>query len=58
MCYSGKCKYETYLGDCTISHLFGTDAFPNDAYCALCDKEQEEQERYQSPIIFNDDLPF
>ena len=32
MCYSGKCKYENYNGECTIPWLAD---YPDDAGCVL-----------------------
>lgn len=37
MCYSGKCKYEQYYGDCTIYD----GLYPEDALCVECEKEIE-----------------
>lgn len=33
MCYSGKCRYEKYTGDCNIPSKLGTDKMPQDADC-------------------------
>jgi hypothetical protein len=50
MCYTGKCKYEDYYGDCylkSINNLRGTnlDYIPDDAGCAIADKEIEKMEK-------------
>jgi hypothetical protein len=34
MCYTGKCRYEGYMGDCTVM-----SKIPDDAGCVLADKE-------------------
>jgi len=38
MCYSGKCPYEDYWGDCTIKN----GRYPEDA---LCVREQERDDK-------------
>lgn len=47
MCYTGKCKYENYMGDCNIRNYnikkglpIGT--LPEDAGCAIADMEIEK----------------
>jgi len=35
MCYTGKCRYEGYMGDCTVMSKIPDDA----AGCILADKE-------------------
>jgi len=42
MCYSGRCRYETPLGDCTIHN----GQYPDDALCnedtSIEDSEEDE----------------
>lgn len=43
MCYTGKCKYETYMGDCTLPDMtYQPENFPKDAFCAKQDIEIEK----------------
>ena len=41
MCYSGRCKYEDYCGECTLSY---NEKYPDDAGCIETDKIIEEAE--------------
>lgn len=41
MCYSGKCKYEQYNGDCKLTSF----PYPEDAACVIADKEIQEFEK-------------
>lgn len=43
MCYSGRCKYEDYMGDCTIVSKLNTEMVPLDADCVISDLHIEEQ---------------
>jgi hypothetical protein len=48
MCYTGKCKYETYAGDCEFFH---TKDIPDDAPCNYNNKyEIESFDIKQIPI--------
>ena len=40
MCYSGKCRYETWDGECKVGHHF-----PEDALCVRTEREIEEYEK-------------
>lgn len=37
MCYTGRCKYEGYMGDCTIND----GKYPDDAGCVLGEVEMD-----------------
>ena len=37
MCYTGKCPYENYQGDCTRRD----NTYPDDAHCVVMEKAQE-----------------
>jgi len=39
MCYTGKCKYEDYWGECTLGPR---KPFPYDAGCIIRDNERED----------------
>lgn len=45
MCYSGKCRYETYMGDCTIHDYKHT---PFDAACVQGDLELYARNEYET----------
>ena len=38
MCYTGRCRYEGYMGDCTIAD----GKYPDDAGCVLADIEADK----------------
>ena len=40
MCYTGQCRYESYMGDCTITDY----NYPDDAECMVVYKEMERKE--------------
>ena len=42
MCYSGKCKYELWLGDCSIRQF---EDVPDDALCNTIGSEIGEEVR-------------
>ena len=42
MCYTGKCHYENYWGECTLESM---EDIPDDASCALLDRAIEEERR-------------
>lgn len=46
MCYTGKCRYETRSGDCSLigktSYAY-EDNWPDDALCIICEKESSER---------------
>ncbi len=37
MCYTGQCRYEGYMGDCSITD----NNYPDDAGCVIAEMEQE-----------------
>jgi hypothetical protein len=41
VCCSGRCKYEGYMGDCTVR-----GKYPDDALCIVIEKEIEEEENH------------
>ena len=50
MCYSGKCKYENYVGDCemkiyNILHGFPVNNYLDDALCVAAGIEIEKLEQ-------------
>jgi hypothetical protein len=42
MCYTGKCHYEDYLGECTIKDI---KDIPDDAGCVIAEIEIEKIEK-------------
>ena len=46
MCYSGQCKHEDYMGECTLGQLqTKQNGFPEDAICMITNKEAKEAEK-------------
>lgn len=45
MCYTGKCPYESNMGDCTLVMSLGLDDLPEDAACVIFDKMLDEKEK-------------
>jgi hypothetical protein len=39
MCYTGKCKYELYFGDCSLRN---NEPIPEDAACVEAEKARED----------------
>ena len=42
MCYTGKCPYEGYMGDCTLN--ISKNPMPDDAGCVIADEAIDKME--------------
>jgi len=53
MCYSGRCRYEQYFGDCSLNP---NDPIPDDALCSqVPDKDENIASEYLFGIDFRQD---
>lgn len=49
MCYSGKCKYEHYFGDCELK-TNSRSPYPEDALCSIKEYSEYLEQRKNAPI--------